>query len=369
MTPDPTPDMRAARIAELSTGFALDELTDEQLRELQVLLADPHLGKAAAQTAWDTLHSVTDLRAARSTGLQDAVRQRLTPEHRPHRGRHLPWWSAGAVVAVILGLVAWQVSAHPSARPLETPPIASPPASAVVDPQQIDLLSGSSRTLSWPDGSHAILTGPGNARNRPAGLMLTQGQADVTVPATSSGWTIGLPDGDAQASPDSHLLVEVEADLSCIGVARGALTDGHGQITDAQTCRIGSIGIPWTTTAWNHLPETVPLPGASRWQLTLATTTDSTGSVTLTWPDGSLSAGPDAVQVSTAGRTVRALRPAAGRQIELEAWPWGFAVRLQGETLIHHRTPPTIIQCRTTGALPLVVSLRSGPPGNDDGHR
>lgn len=392
-THDPALSEREARIAELATGFALNELDDGQLHELHGYLVDPLRGREAARTAWSTLHTVTDLRAEKSHALQDTVRSRIE-SHRAtgvtgrlmlrlglRRGGLTPvtgqadvyaqprtglWLLMGALaVGVVAGSWLLATRTKPLARIDEVVGRAAIAGNAVgpgdsLDGQPLGVAEGAHATIRWPDGTKLTLTGPGTVIPQYAGAAVLGGQADVTTAGT---WAIGLPDGRARASAAARLIIEVEAGRSCVSVFAGQVVDAAHRPLPIGTCRIATVDIPWTATAWTQIPDVVPLPAAPRWNLTMTTLPEATGSLTLSWPDGSLVNDPEGVALLRGdGTTVRAVRPPADRHIEFEAKPWGFTVSLQDEILLQTTTPPASLHCRTRGNMPLKAVFRSGPP-------
>jgi len=392
-THDPALNEHEARIAELATGFALNELDDGQLHELHGYLADPLRGRDAARTAWSTLHTVTDLRAEQSHALQDTVRSRIesqratgvtgrlmlrlglrrggltpvmepTEAYAPHATRR---WLFIAGLSLITVAATWFLltRAQPFAHLEDVVGRAAIAGHAVgpgdaLDGQPLGVAEGARATVRWPDGTRLILTGPGTVIPQSAGAAVLGGQAQVTTAGT---WAIGLPDSRARANAGARLVIEVEAGRSCVSIFAGLFVDAANQPLLIHTCRIGSVDIPWTTTTWTQIPDTLPLPAAARWNLTMTTLPAATGSLTLSWADGSLVNGPEGVALLRGdGTTVRAVRPPADRRIELEAKPWGFTVSLQYEILLQTSVPPAAIRSRTSGHVPLNAVFRSGPP-------
>ena len=391
---DAVTDDRDARIAELATGFALHELTDAELHEFLGYLTDPVHGRAAARSAWSTLHTVTDLRAEQSHALQDSVRSRIAASQASgvtgrlmlrlglRRGGLKPiagpevfsvppspgrWLLVASVVLMGAGLSAW----HLLHRPVTFAHIDAVVGRAVIagqaigpgellDGQPVSVTDGARATLRWPDGTLLSLTGPGTVIPQSSGAAVLGGQAVVTA---EGDWAVGMPDGRARARAGARLMIEVEAGRSCLGVFTGPVVDGAEQPLANRTCRIGSVDIPWHATVWTQIPELLPLPAAARWNLAFTTTADATGSLTLRWADGALITSPEGVVLLRAdGTTVRTVHPPADRRIELEAKPWGFTISLHDEILLQAAVAPTSLRCQTSGQVALKAVFRSGPP-------
>ncbi len=360
-----SPIERESRISELATGYALDELDDAQLHEFHGYLSDPVAGRAAARLAWGTLHTVTDLRAARSHTWQDSLRTRLTAGHRPWLTAHgLRWLISGCVV--LLGLLGGWSWWHRASSLAEVEAVVGKvdvdgrelQPGMSVDGRLLNIAEGGLATLRWSDGTRLMVSGPGTLMPQLTGAIMLEGHADVTAAAK---WTLTLPDGAVRARSGSRLTSDVHAGRSCLGVVSGDVVDAANQPLPPGTCRIGNTVMTWSTTVWNHLPESVPLPAAACWNFSLTTLEDS-GTVTLTWADVSLVCGAqDVALLRGDGTVVRAVRPPAGRCIELDAKPWGFTVSLQGEILLQSTHAPVAIQARTSGVVPMKVIFRSGP--------
>ena len=395
---------RDARIAELATGFALNELDDAQLHELHGYLVDPQLGRGAARTAWKTLHTVTDLRAEQARVWHDTLRSRLaanlesggptTVTNRlmarlglrrgglpPVTARHATyvpeahsvWLRVGLAVGGLM-IVAGAIAGYAWSRQAAVAHIDSVIGRAVIagrasgpgdalDGQPLSVADEAQVSVRWPDGTLLKLIGPGTLIPQQNSVAVLGGTAWIQVAGT---FGIGLPDRRVRASTAARLVVEVAGERSCLSIARGPVVDAAEQPLSAQTCLIGDHSFAWSQQTWAALPEVVPLPGAARWQLTATTLADATGSLTMTWAGGSVISGPDGIALLRSdGSTVRAVRPPAGRRFDLEATPWAFTVRVQDDVWLETAVPPTTLRCRTSGAVPLTATFRSGPPLTD----
>lgn len=394
MSESPHPsDERDGRIAELATGFALNELNDAKLHEFLGYLTDPTRGREAARSAWATLHTVTDLRAEQSHALQDTVRSRIAASRATgitgrvmlrlglRRGGLKPVsepaevdvppaggrWLLTFVVLTCASIIAWfWLHRAPTFAHLETVVGRAVIAGQAVGPgdaldgQPVGIAEGARATLRWPDGTLMRITGPGTVIPQSAGAAVLGGQAVVTA---MSDWAVGLPDGRARARAGARLMIEVDAGRSCLGIFAGPVVDAADLPLMPHTCRIGNVDIPWSSVTWTQIPDILPLPSGARWNLTFTTQNDATGNLTMRWADGTLINGPEGVSLLRGdGTTLRAVRPPADRRIELEAKPWGFTVTLQDEVLLQANVPPTSLRCKTSGNMPLKAVFRSGPP-------
>ena len=360
-----SPAERETRIAELATGYALDELDDAQLHEFHGYLSDPVAGSAAGRIAWGTLHTVTDLRAARSHTLQDSLRTRLASTPRPWlTARGLRWFIGGCVVLLAL-LASWWWWHRPQSLALLETVVGKVVADGrelhpgmYLDGQPLNIAEGNLATLRWRDGTRLTVSGPSTLMPQPAGAVFLDGHTEVTAAAA---WTILLPDGQARAGNGSRLTIDVHAGRSCLGVISGPVADAADQPLFPGTCRIGNAVMSWTTTTWNQLPDTLLLPTAPCWNLNI-TTLEASGTLTLSWADVSLVCGAqDVALLRGDGTVVRAVRPPAGRCIELDAKPWAFTVSLQGESLLQSTHVPVAINTHSSGAVPLKAIFRCGP--------
>ena len=401
MSESPHPlDERDGRIAELATGFALNELNDTELHEFLGYLTDPTRGREAARNAWNTLHTITDLRSEQSHALQDSVRSLIAASRAtgvtgvtgrlmlrlglrcgglkpvteptevavpPARGR----WLLVVVVLIISGLIAWFLThrattfAHIEAvvgRAVIAGQAVGP--GDALDGQPVGVAEGARATLRWPDSTLMRITGPGTVIPQSAGAAVLGGQAEVTA---MGDWAVGLPDGRARARAGARLMIEVDAGLSCLGIFAGPVVDAADLPLMPRTCRIGNVDIPWSSVTWTQIPDILPLPTAARWNLTVTTQTDATGSLTIRWAEGTLIIGPEGVSLLRGdGTTLRTVRPPADRRIALEAKPWEFTVTLQDEVLLQTNVPPTSVRCKSSGNMPVKAVFRSGPPLLDE---
>ena len=262
---EPTPSPLDARISELATGFALGDLTENELRELYDLLRnDDGSGAHAARIAWETLGTVTDIRSQVSSSFQDTLAHRLS--HETSR--------SGGFTARLLGRLGFRA---PTLHPVEAPPApvklrialwlliaaclgailtggialiwtqthraratvtglhgsaaiggqALTPG-AEVDHRSLVVKAGGILTLAWDDGSIATITNGDHdseavATVRSNGLALLRGQAAIHG---RNGFTITLPDRTGQITQDdTQFAAEVLSQRSFIGVLRGSLLD------------------------------------------------------------------------------------------------------------------------------------------------
>jgi hypothetical protein len=371
-----SPAEREARLAELATGYALNQLSDAESQEFLGYLRDPVAGRDAARNAWSTLHTVTDLRAARSHALQDALRARLAADH-PAASAVLPsrwwwqrWWRIGLpvlAVLVILGFIAAWLAWTASLRLAQVETVSGNVIvdgrdlrpGMTVDGHPLTLVDGGHATLRWPDGTRLRLTGPGTVLPQVTGALVLEGHAELT---TSGAWNLALPDGAVRITASSRVLIEAKGGQSCLGVVSGLVIDAAEQRFAAGTCRCSTMKMPWTTASWSELPENLPIPPGNCWHLKWTTFAEASGTLTLTWADVTLVCGAQDVSLLRGdGSLVRAVRPPADRCLELDAKPWGFTVSLQGEPLLQTAQAPQALRITSSGPLPLKASFRSGP--------
>ncbi len=410
---------REARINELVTGFALNELADDELRELHGYLADANSGRDAARSAWRTLQTVTDLRAERSTAMQDTVRQRIADGSTqdghltggpaasitarfmrrlglgraglaPLAGptvtitpRPTAWrWLTAGVLALVLGLGVFALRPRPmplaviekvSGR-VAIAGNAMGPGDAL-DSQPVSVADGARVAMRWPDGTRLELVGPGTVIPQIEGAAMLGGMATITVSETGKGWALGLPDARARASAGAAMVVEVGGGRSCLAVVIGHVVDGADHVIPERTCRIGAVDIPCTTSELPAFPAgpgaplsaqqsaNLPLPAAPRWNLNLTVLPANQGNVMLTWASGSITVNSAGVSLSRAdGGEIRTLHPPVGWHLELDATPWSFVISLQGDVLLSDPSVPTVMQNLSTGATAISATFRSGPP-------
>ena len=362
-----SPAEREARLAELATGYALNQLSDAESQEFLGYLRDPVAGRDAARSAWSTLHTVTDLRAARSHALQDALRARLAADQSSARApRPRAWW-LGLGVLVLVGLLAAWFAWSGSNRLAQVETVSGNVIvdgralhqGMSIDGRPLTLVDGGHATLRWPDGTRLRLTGPGTVLPQVAGALVLEGHAELT---TSGAWNLALPDGTVRTATSSRVLVEARGGQSCLGVLSGLVIDAAEQRFPAGTCRCRTMAMPWTTTNWSELPENLPISEGNCWHLKWTTFAEASGTLTLTWADVTLVCGAQDVSLLRGdGSLVRAVRPPAERCLELDAKPWGFTVSLQGETLLQSAQAPKTLHITRNGPVPLKAFFRSGP--------
>ena len=385
---------RDARISELATGFAINELTDDELRELHGQLVDPTHGQAAARSAWRTLETVTDLRAERSSSLQDTVRSRIEESAGSAGGsgitarflrriglrrgalapvlatggtprRRSTWW-LGCII-ILLGAAAtvtwWLTAVRPVARVVAVVGRATVATTTLgpgdpLDGRPLSAAAGAVLTLRWADGSQAVLSGPGTLVPSRDGLALLGGtvQVDAIGPLA-----LGLPDGFARAAAGTRFTAAVTDGRSCLGTAQGVLETDDGPLS-AGFARAAGVTFTWEHLTWTRLPGVLPTTGIASWRLALHAAPIGDGRITLTWPTGGLTVDAQSVTLQRDGTPlVRAVHPPGTAQIELAAGPAGFTIRLQDEELLRLATAPTSVATTTTGQVPLAAVFTSGP--------
>lgn len=386
--PGPAADPQA-RVADLATGFALNELTDDELRELHRHLVATDTGREAARTAWRTLETVTDLRAERSSTLQDTVRSRideasratgvtgrflrrlglrrggLTPVAEDGRStlRRWPLAISALLVPAIAGAGWWWLRSNPVARVEAVIGRATVAGAGLgpgdaLDARPTAVAADAVLTLRWRDGSRLELVGPGTLTPQPAGVALMGGTLHGTV---GSRMTIGLPDGTAEVDAGSELAIEVIAGRSAIGVTAGRVRIG-GTTVGAGTAWADGVPTPWVAQALDALPTRLPLDGARRWHLAFTASPVDDGRLLLTWAEGSLRIDRNGIAaLRPDGGTVRVVRPPGTAEITIDAGPGGWTMTLLGEALLHGERTPERISVSTDGKVPVTGRYRSGP--------
>jgi hypothetical protein len=105
-----TTSERHQRIMELATGFALGELSDDELKEFYEALREPgDPGLDAGRVAWETLGTMVDLRAQTGSAFQDTLYLRLA--------------EGGKTDANFAGKVRGRLGhSRPRLQPVTTPP-------------------------------------------------------------------------------------------------------------------------------------------------------------------------------------------------------------------------------------------------------
>lgn len=298
---------RVTRIAELATGFAIGELSEDELGELHGFLTDPATGANTARIAWSTLGTITDLRAGTGRAMQEAIRLRLREENdggfaervrrrlglsRPrlqpitapevrHRRRRLLMPVAGLALLIGLGLGYLMLNPHvPPAVVTEVVGRASLGARVLSPGVQVDLRpsvvvpivlsAGSHLRLVWGDGSSANITGPASILPQPAALSLVQGAITAD---TAAGFTVGLPDGRLIATAGARILAEVENGASTVALDRGTAALDDRQLTPGTALDAGHLDQAYQLIATQPAPNDPAVAGVGRWRL----------SGTLTW--------------------------------------------------------------------------------------
>lgn len=386
--PGPVEDPQA-RVADLATGFALNELTDDELRELHRHLVASDTGREAARTAWRTLETVTDLRAERSSTLQDTVRSRIDETSRATgvTGRFLrrlglrrgslapvmdgdrppvPRWPL-AVAALLLPASAiagwWLLRADPVARVESVVGRATIAGASLgpgdaLDSRPAAVAADSVLALRWRDGSRLALIGPGTLTPQPTGVALMGGILHGTAAARL---TIGLPDGTAEVDAGSRLAIEVVDGHSAIGVETGRVRIGGTEIGPGATWADGASG-PWLEQTLDAVPARLPVDGARRWRMAFTAAPVEDGRLLLTWDDGSLRIDRNGIAVLRPdGGMVRAVRPPGTAEVVIDATPASWTITLLGETLLTGQRPPARISAGVDGKVPVTVRYRNGP--------
>ena len=380
------PDDLQQRVAELATGFALNELTDDELRELHRHLLAPDSGREAARTAWRTLDTITDLRAARSTSLQDTVASRIAGSGKSgvtdrflqglglRRGRppqeptRLDWkrWgliSAGVLIVAVAGgswlkLRPSTVAMVESVRGQVTTGTLGLETRAAVESVPVMLAEEAALGLRWPQGTTVLLTGPATVVPQTQGLALPQGNAEV---ATATPFVIGLPDGTLSIAADSRLTIEVVDGHSAIGIYDGRARIDQHDLSAGQTWVAGQSST-WSTTALPQMPARWEPPTLPAWHLWLQLDSGATGEISLAWNDAQVRILPTGIQVTRRdGGSLRMVRPPIPAELHLAVSVSGWQLTLAGETLVRGEGAPGVMTTDTSGGATLSARLQVGP--------
>ncbi len=384
---------RDTRVSELATGFAIGGLTDDELRELHGELVDPAHGQAAARTAWRTLETVTDLRAERSSALQDTIASRIAESGNAggsgitarflrriglRRGgltpvatvddaprSPLPWWIAGGLtMGLAAGVTWWLTAVRPVARVVGVVGRVTVAGATLgpgdpLDGRPLSAAAGAVLTLRWTDGSQAVLSGPGTLIPSRDGLALLGGTVQVDAVGALA---LGLPDGPARAAAGSSFTAEVSDGRSSLGTGRGVLETDAGPLS-AGFARAAGTTFVWEQLTWTRLPVALPISGIASWRLTLNAAPLGDGRLTLLWPTGGLTLDAQSVTLQREGTPlVRAVHPPITSQLELAAGPAGWTIRLQEEELLRLARAPASITTAVSGQVQLQAVFTSGPP-------
>jgi len=301
-------------VGDLATGFALGELSEEELQRLYNLLRQPGpVGTEVARIAWRVLGTTVDLRATIADRFQANVHQRLRDLVEPAQaagfldgvlariGRHrpkleaIPWpgggggrgrgvranllrlwplillpvllvavliwlWPAGGVVVEVTGL-SGRLRHHGEALSV----------GRQIGQGALVLPAGGRLDLRWPSGTSATLVGPGTCFIAgPTAVDCTAGRSRWQSGATA--FTIGLPDRRWRLEAHSRAIIQVIDGSSEVAVERGRLAaiDGDlevlaGEASLADGTTYALLDRPIATESGQ---TTVGQAGARTWRLT-----------------------------------------------------------------------------------------------------
>lgn len=283
-------DIREQRVLELTTGFALGELSDGELRELYDVLREPgEAGQQAGKAAWEALGVCVDLRAQLGTAFQDSLylqlsesgeigtaafvtkvrsrlghsRPRLQPVEAPAPSLRRPWLrpliAVVVVVAALLAIVPWW-------SPQREAPVATVAAvigtaardganlspGSTVDRRQILVAPSAQVTLAWADGSTAVIAGPAAVVAGGKGMALLSGRAWIR---TAGDFAIGLPDRPepVQVPAACALAIEIRDNRSSLAVASGRLDSTRLRVQTDEVADLSTSDQPY---AWQRVDLT-----------------------------------------------------------------------------------------------------------------
>ncbi len=277
-------------------GFALGELSDDELRELYDALREPgERGLRASRLTWQQLGVVTDLRAHLGASFQDIVRHRIARDGLSDRfvrdsrarlglpGHALPeigapsvaaawrWRTAALIAAALIALVVAAALLHGGrasvCRVGELAGTASlggeplvPGAALDASHQVVVVPSGSMIALEWSGDAkvQVRISGPANAIALEDGCSLLNGEAWV---AGSGSFQLGLPDRSVRcALPGGQRfqLAASVADGASVVAAGSNGVNANGETLGANTAIAGTAGsatvFPWMDADLSSLP-------------------------------------------------------------------------------------------------------------------
>lgn len=292
------------RVLDLATGFALGELSDDELREFYDRLREPgEAGQRAGEVAWEALGVCMDLRSQMGTTFQDALfielsesgeagtarfaakvrnrlghsRPRLQPVAAPEtttRRRSLPVIIA-VVIALALATLPWILGSRPETVATVAAVVGSVTREGqpVIEQQGIDrrdlmVADGAQLTLTWDNGSRATFAGPAAVVAGPSGFSLLAGRAWCR---SEAGFTIGLPDRSESVDLDggAELAIEIRENRSTLGLIRGRIDSGRLKLEPDQAVELAqpTSPYPWRSDALDRGAEGTIGASQARWQL------------------------------------------------------------------------------------------------------
>jgi len=270
------------RVEELATGFALDELGEDELVEFyEVLKRRDEKALRAAEVTWRILHQSLDLRTTFDRDFIPTVRERIAREReqgqdaRPSENRGLIGtvlgrlgfrrpgleavaspdgeggggrnWSVGAVLAFLLLAAGGLLLIPWRGAPVATLEVVHGLVSAEgtvyvagevgeVARELLTVPPGALVRLSWENGSEVVVRGPASASPRPAGVAVNGGLVWVEA---GKGFAIGLPDRQVVCEESASLSIQVIEGSSLVGVLAGEVVGGPPDSPDRPTIAAG----------------------------------------------------------------------------------------------------------------------------------
>jgi len=302
------------RMDYLATGFALNELSQDELQELYDAVRQPgDEGLRAARITWNVLGSTVDLRSVLSRQFQDTVRHRVAAggsgeaDARPDgfvgavldrlglsrprlrevaipalAGRRSAFrravliLAAGAAVAVVAALAAagrtpGAVARVASLRGRATVEGRALAAGSELDRRPIVVSPASELAIAWPEQSSAVVSGPANVYPQGTGISVSSGVAWIR---SAAPFTVGLPDMQVALEAGASLAAEVRDNRSVVAVNEGVATlateTGHGEALDPGTAAGSDVRFSLrSATSWRDNGRTLAFeydPRAVAWQ-------------------------------------------------------------------------------------------------------
>lgn len=303
MSADQTTAPADDRLAELATGFATNELGEDDLRELHGLISrHDDTGRNAAAMVWQTLGTTIDLRAVLSQRFQDEVghkisnaddggddqhnflggvlgrlgfsRPRLTEVRAPtarftRATKRWRWWLLAA--AVLVATASWwfsrPVTALATVSELHGALTSEGVAVALntnLDGAPLVLAGGGAATLDWPGATRLRMRGPARVVPRDDACSVLAGH--VRLEATSP-FRLGLPDGQLRLAAGATAVVDVADGRSSVASITGEVELVSGQLTIAlepgQAATGGGRTWPWEPTlVWQPTDDGLAAAGS-----------------------------------------------------------------------------------------------------------
>ena len=246
-------------VAELTLGYALDELNEQELHTYYDLLrAEGDAGQEAATVAWRVLDTTVDLRALQSEQFIDTINHRLTHASQGQdpssfinavlgslglrqsrlESVRLPsvqsrsWKTPAAIVALIMVIVLAAIVIRNPTPPqsfvevTQAHGISTSNGEALKDQTRLDdgvivVRANSQLDLQWSHGHQARIVGPATFSCKEHGLALLSGRVRIR---NSGLFTLGFGQGQVELNNQAEIHTYVHENYWAIGCSRGTCT-------------------------------------------------------------------------------------------------------------------------------------------------